>query len=1026
MSFNRTQLLASSIIAGTLFATTAFAQQASAPSNNADTQAAELEEIVVTGSRIRRNDLTAASPISVVSSETLDSKGYANVASALNEMPVSGVPITPEGDQASFGAGRSYVNLFNLGTNRTLVLVNGRRFVGANVASIFSGAGAGGQVDFSSIPTALIDRVETIQATGGAIYGSDAISGVINVITKKSFEGFEANIEYGISGEGDADQVRFRATAGDTFFNDRLSIAGSYEYAETDSLSYSDRDHSARQLFRSTNPQNTSPTDGIPANVWYFNRRIGEITEGGLAFRTNGIGMSGLLTMADPSNPGQRVAAQFAPDGTLVPYNPGQYVVASQFSGGEGLNLAPLTSMQSPVTRQNATLFSTYEITPRVRLDTEVFYNKTKATEDYNQPIYNSGLFGGDSGALQFSTANPFLSAQARAVILSQPNALPADPNNAGERLFYLHRASTDLVEPNYLAESDTYRIVANLNGDFDAIGRTFFWNVAANYGRNEGFFQQDGIVKANFLQAINVARAADGSIQCVNEAARAAGCAPLNLFGKGARSQAALDYIGETFRQDYTIQQTTLEANFGGDIVDLPAGPLSFNIGYEYRKEESEFLPNDASRLGVGRSAAISRLQGEYDTNEFYGEVAVPVFGGDFTLPFVQELNFDASYRKVDNSMSGEDESWSIGMRYRPVSDLMLRGSISRSFRAPAITELFTPVSTSFTTATDPCDYRNINSGPNPTARKANCQATFQALGLPADFQLTSQVQASTVRGTSAGNPELKNEIADQETFGFVYQPRFARGLVLSADWVNIDLTNAIGSFGLSSIMQVCYDMPTMDPAVCGRFQRGTAGMMNGDTSLAGQILGADLAPNGVGPQSGYVNAGYTNFAGWSAGIEYSANLEDYPAFAGLGGRISFDFDYFNTDTYRSSVTGLGFDEVNSQNVIGYPEHRWSLNSAYSKNGFGVVWTTRYTGEAKFSNTATIENYAQLTVQEYFLNDVSFAYRFENALPYLNDVTARLQVRNVFDVTPPFGTTGIGAYDQIGRYFQVGLTTRF
>lgn len=1024
MRNKRTFLLGTSVLAGVLAASAATAQEANV---SAQPEATEVSEIVVTGSRIRRNDLTAANPISIVSAETLDKKGYANVASALNEMPVSGVPITPEGDQASFGAGRSYVNLFNLGTNRTLVLVNGRRFVGANVSSIFSGASAGGQVDFSSIPTALIERVETVQATGGAIYGSDAVAGVINVITKKSFEGFEANIEYGVSGQGDADQYRFRATAGETFFNDRLSIAGSYEYAETTSLSYADRDHTARQMFRSVNPANVNNSDGIPANIWYSDRRIGEITEGGLAFRTAGVAMSGLLTMEDPNNPGQRIAAQFAPDGTLIPYNTGLRVASSQFQGGDGLNLAPLTSMQSPVTRQNATLFSTFEITPRVRLDTEVFYNNTKATEDFNQPIYNGGLFGGVSGALQFSTANPFLSAQARDVILSQPDALPADPDNAGERLFYLHRASTDLVEPNSLANSDTYRIVTNLNGDFDAVGRTFFWNVAANYGRNEGFFQQDGINQANFLQAINVVADGNGGVQCADADARAAGCQALNLFGKGARSEAALDYIGETYRQDYVIQQTTFEANFGGDLINLPAGPLSFNVGYEYRKEESSFMPNEASNLGLGRSAAIARLQGEYDTSEFYGEVAVPIVGGDFTLPFVQELNMDASFRAVDNSMAGKDEAWAVGLRYRPIQDLMLRGSISRSFRAPGITELFTPESTSFmSVTTDPCDARNIDSGPNPAARRANCEAAFEALGLPRDFKLTSNIQGATQKGTTAGNPNLQNEIADQYTFGFVYQPQFIRGLVVNADWTEIELTNAIGNFSLNSIMQVCYDLPNPDPAICGRFQRGSADMMNGDTSLAGQVLGADLAPNGVGPQSGFVNAGYTKFAGWSAGVEYTTNLEDYQGFAGLGGRLTLDFDYFNNDTYRSSVTGLGFDEVNSQNVIGYPEHRWTLNTSYSKNGFGVVWTTRYTGESKFSNTTTKENYEQLTVSEYFLNDVSFAYNFEDALPYLKDVTARLQVRNVFDVTPPFGTTGIGSYDQIGRYFQVGLTTRF
>lgn len=1021
----RQGLFGTTILAGMLAVSAPAWAQTATPAQPQDGQVAEVGDVVVTGSRIRRNDLTSASPISIVSSETIDNKGFTNVAQALNQQPVSGVPITPEGDQSTFGVGRSFVNLFNLGTNRTLVLVNGRRFVGANVASIFSGAGAGGQVDFSSIPTALIERVETVQATGGAVYGSDAVAGVINVITRRNFEGLEVNAEYGISDRSDADQVRFRVTGGTTIA-DRLNLAGSYEYSETDSLRFTERDRTNLQIIRGVNPQNTSNTDGIPAQIWYFNRRIPEITQGGLAFRSAGIGLANVLTIADPNNPGQRVAAQFAPDGSLVPYNPGQFVQASIASGGDGLNLAELTSLQSPVIRHNATMFGTYEFTPNIRLDAEVFYNHTESTENFNQPIYNSGLFGGISGALQFSTANPFLSAATRNAILNQPTPLPADPNSPGDRLFFLQRASTDLVRPNNYAESDTIRVVANLNGDFEAVGRNFFWNVAGNFGRNEGFFQQDNIVQDNFINAINVERSVTGDIQCASAAARAAGCVPLNLFGQNARSEAALDYIGTLFRQDYTIKQTTYEANFGGELIELPAGWAAFNVGYEYRKEESSFQPNEASRLGIGRSAAISPLQGEYDTNEWYAELSVPIFGADFSLPGFRELSIDGSYRSVDNSVAGKDESWATGLRWRPIDDLLIRGSLSRSFRAPAITELFTPTSTIFTTATDPCDARNINSGPNPTARAANCRAEFQRLGLPADFQLTSNIQAATQRGTTAGNPDLVNEIADQETYGFVYQPNFVRNLTLSFDWVKVDLTNAIANFSLTSILQVCYDVPNPDPAVCGRFQRGVAGSNVGGTSLEGQILGTDLAPNGVGPQTGFINAGYLNFSGWSAGVEYAIDLDDYAATAGLGGRISWDLDYFRTETYESSVTGLGFDLVNSANVIGTPETKWNLNTAYTRGGIGVIWTLRYTGEAKFSNTATIENFNPLTVEEYYINDLSLAYRFETARAGLRDVTARLQVRNVFDVEPPFGTVGIGAYDQIGRYYQVGLSARF
>lgn len=1026
MHIKRKHLFGTTVLAGVVaLAAPAFAQTTPTSAGQGE-EVSQVGEVVVTGSRIRRNDLTSASPLAVVSSETIDQKGFANVADALNQQPVSGVPITPDGDQAGFGVGRSFVNLFNLGTNRTLVLVNGRRFVGANVASIFSGASAGGQVDFSAIPTALIERVETVQATGGAVYGSDAVAGVINVITRKSYDGLEFNGEYGMSEHGDADQLRFRLTGGKSLLDGSLNVAGSYEYAETDSLGAMDRPRTAMQMIRGSNPENTSATDGIPAQVFYYNRRIPEITQGGLAFRTAGIGLANVLTIADPNRPGQRVMAQFAPDGSLVPYDAGRFVQASIASGGQGLNLGELSSLQAPVKRHNATFFGTYEFTPNIRLDAEVFYNHTEASEDYNQPIYNSGLFGGTSGALQFSTANPFLSAATRSAILNQPTPLPADPNSPGDRLFFVQRASTDLVDPNNLAESDTIRVVLNLNGDFRALDRNFFWNTAVNYGDNSGYFQQDNIIQTRFANAINVNRDTSGNAQCASATARAEGCQPLNIFGLGARSQAAMDYIGTTFRQDYTIKQTAYEANFGGDLVQLPAGMAAFNVGYEYRKEESDFQPNDASRLGIGRSAPISPLRGEYNTNEWYGELSVPIFGGDFSFPGMRQLDIDGSYRSVDNSVAGKDESWATGLRWKPIDDLLVRGSLSRSFRAPGITELFTPVSTSFMTATDPCDFRNINSGPNPAARKANCQADFQRLGLDPNFQLTSNIQAATQRGTTAGNPNLVNEVADQETYGVVYQPSYIPNLILSFDWVKIDLTNAIANFGLSSILQVCYDVPNPDPAVCGRFQRGVKGSNVGGTSLEGQILGADLAPNGVGPQSGFINAGYLNFAGWSGGVEYTLNLDDYQSLAGLGGKVRWDLDIFRTETYESSVTGLGFDLANSANTLGTPETRWKLDTSYTNRGLGVLWTVRYIGETKFSNTATIENFNPLTVPEYYLNDLSLAYQFENVVPVFKDLTARLQVRNVFDVQPPMGTVGIGVYDQMGRYFQVGLTTRF
>ncbi|MDO8379255.1 TonB-dependent receptor domain-containing protein [Phenylobacterium sp.] len=1019
----RAALLASVAAASFAAPQFAFAQ------TNETAKSVDVEELVVTGSRIRRADLTSIQPIQVITTETIDKRGFTNVADALNELPSSGIPVNGIGDQGSFGTGRQYINIFNLGTNRTLTLVNGRRFVGGNAASIFTGANAGGQVDFNVIPTALIDRIETIQAGGAAVYGSDAIAGVINIITKTRFEGFEADGLYGVAQEGDAATYRARFTGGKSFLDDRLNILGSYEYAKVEGLAYTDRDVTARQIAFAANPQNTSATDNIPGTILILNRRIPEVTTGGLAFRNSGSSLANLLTIVDPSNPAARVTAQFGPGGNLVPYSTGAFYQTSIASGGQGMNLAELTSLQSPVERHVVTGFAKYEFTDNIRLSGELFYNKQKSNEPFNQPIYNAALFGGNSAALRFSTANPFLTTQARTAILSQPTPLPADTASPGDQIFFLDRASIDIGTNKTTAEGETLRGVLNLDGDLQLFEQNFYWNLSANRGRAEGFFSSPNINQSKFLLAIDAVRDGGGAIVCRDVAARAAGCAPLNMFGLGSPSAAALSYVQVQFRSDFEITQTVYEGNFGGDLIDLPAGPLSFNVGFEHRTEESSFTPNDPARLGVGRSSAITAIDGKFDTKEYYGEALLPVFGGDFTLPGMKSLEFEGSYRKIDNSQSGEDKAWSYGFRWKPVDDIMFRASKSRSFRSPAIVELFLPTAAIFTSATDPCDQRNIGTGPNPATRTANCQAAFQALGLPANYALTSNVQSATVQGQTRGNPSLQNEVAEQWSAGFVIQPHFVPGLAITFDWTNIDLNDAIFNFNLSSILQVCYDSPTAQPDACSRFQRGNAG----SGAQAGQILTQNLPAGIPGPTTGYVNAGYINFQGFTFGIDYEidlSNLSDIGQwFGGNPGRLGFGFDLFAVNKQQTSVTGLGFDLNDDKNEIGNSDLQWKLETAYDRDPFSVVWTVNYIGQSEFNHDFTLETRLPLKVESYMINDLAFSYDLTKLVGQplgLDKIKARFIVKNVADVEPPYGTTGIGVYDVIGRYFEFGLNARF
>jgi iron complex outermembrane receptor protein len=1032
----RTALLASAASAS-LLAVPTLAQAQTAAASGSSQAGVEVGEIVVTGSRIRRANLTSVQPLQVITTERIEKRGFTNVADSLNELPSSGVPVNPIGDQGGFGTGRNFVNIFSLGTNRTLTLVNGRRFVGGNPASIFTGAGAGGQVDLNVIPTGLIDRIETIQAGGSAVYGSDAIAGVVNIITRTEYDGFEVDGQFGISDENDAEVYRGRIIAGKSFFDDRLSLFGSYEYNETSALAFTDRAVTNRQIAFASNPANTSTSDGIPGAILITDRRIPETTFGGIPFRSGGSALSGLLTIVDPANPASRVNAQFGPGGALIPYNSGTFFQPSIVSGGDGMNLALLSSLQSPVKRHVANGFVKFDITDNIRFTSELLYARADAVEPFNQPIYNAPIFGGNSASLRMSTSNPFLPAASRAALLSQPTPLPTDPLNAAERIFFLSRASVDIGNNKTDASGETQRGVFAFEGDLNFLDRNFNWDVSANFGESTGYFRTPNIDQSKFLLAIDAVRDASGAVVCASAVARAAGCAPLNLFGEGAPSKAALDYVSVQFRSDFKIQQAVYQGNFGGELLTVPAGKLTFNVGYEYRREKSDFNPNDPQERGIGRSAAITGLQGKFDTKEYYGEAELPVFGGDFKFLGMESLTLEGQYRKVDHSLAGKDESWQVGGRWYPVADLMIRANKGQSFRAPAVTELFLPDATSFVTATDPCDARNITGGPNPTARAANCRAAFQAAGLPANFTLTSQVQASTVQGTTSGNRSLRNEVADQWSIGFVYQPSWIEGLAISFDWTDIALKKAIFNFNLNSILQVCYDSPDAQPDACGRFQRGTSSLL---AARQGQILtNGEAVGNGqtaTGPRQGFINAGYVNFEGFTAGIDYRVDLETALGGAfknwlgGTPGTLDFNYDLYNIDTLQTSVTGLGFDLNRDEAEIGQATWQWKLETNYSRNNLEAIWTVNYVGESAFNNDFTIETRRPLKVDDYFLHDLALVYDLSDFSKQMglnvDRLRARVVVKNVFDDEPPYGTTGLGTYDVIGRYFQVGLTARF
>jgi outer membrane receptor protein involved in Fe transport len=978
-----------------LMVTSAYAQ--SAPSGDGEGNAV-LQEVTVTGSRIRRTNTDTEQPINVVGAQAVEDRGYINAAQAINDMPIIGVAETNRGGQGA-NVGTNFVNLFNLGSQRTLTLVNGRRFVSSNPA--VSGSNPGSQVDLNNIPASMIDRVEIVQATGAATYGSDSIAGVVNILLKKDFEGFQVDAQWGDTSRNDYRTNKFSVLAGTNFADGCGNVAFTLEHTQNDDLFNFDRRATGLQYNFGPNPLDTSRTDGIPANVLLVNRRAPYFTEYGLPLRTNAPSPSNFVTMPDPNNPGGTVFAQFGPDGDLHPYDTGIIYNPSVSSGGDGSDLAARAALISALKRDNAYLVGGFDLTDRIRLTTELSASRVRGVEPDGQTSGGSNmvLFAGNRSSIPISTSNPYLSDQARGILEAQ-----------GITNFFLSRTNYDLVIGQARADSTskTYREVLAIDGDFTAADRDFFWNVSFTAGQSTGENRQYDVYDPYFRRALNVAVAPNGEIVCADKLANPtstdpgiAGCRPLNIFAINSetRSPALLGYLNTLLERTFQQEQTDWQGNFGGDLWKLPSGMLSFAAGVEYRKESATSGGNEAILRGNGRDAGVVPISGSYTTKEAYAEVSVPIFGEDFSFPMMQALVLDAAYRTADNSRSGKDDAWNVGLRWTLIPDVVLRGSISRTFRQPSTLELFLPRGPSTTRADDPCDLRYINLGANPAARRANCAAAFQALGLPPDFPLISTIVNAGQPSTVGGNPNLENEFADSWTAGTVLQPRFAPGLTVAVDYVHLNLQKAISSFTLTNILVACYDSPTPNSAICNSFTRSS----NPDPSLSAQIISSE---------TGYVNAGYTNFRGVTYTVDYDVPLDSFLPFDDPG-RLQLGADFFNTKLLETSVSGLGYDLDRVSGELNAPNWKGQIKARYTRGNWTAAWFANYIGPAKFDNLFTIEDRDLLGVPSYMRHDFSAQYRFSDK------ITFRGGVNNVFDKEPPI--LGGAQYDIFGRFYFVG-----
>lgn len=764
--------------------------------------AEEAEAIVVTGSRIARPDVESNSPVNVISQDEIKYSSTVETEQLLNALPQA---VAGAGAQSNSGNGSATVNLRNLGTVRTLVLQNGRRIVGAS---------QDGVVDLNMIPTSLISRVEVVTGGASAVYGSDAMAGVVNFVTKDDFEGFEIGGSYGISDEGDAERYNIDLTVGGNFADGRGNMVFHGSYYDRSMVKGSARDHATVFLADAI-------VDGKPVLVPSGNG----VTPQGTIFSPSLVGLK------DPyGNTIGTAGIFFAPEGWRA------------YKTSDGFNDRPYTNLQMPMQRWQGSVIGHYDVTDNVTAFWEGSYVHSKINSTLGAvPMSSSGFIPG----FQLDLRNPYLDPTLRDFLSVNMDADGNNlvPVNINRRLLDGGSRTSDQTR-------DFYRFVVGLKGD---LTDRLKWEVFYNQGQTKVTdVQGGGVLIDNF---------ANGFLTNPNDPTKCASadpkCVVLNPFGLNSLTPEMMNYIYTDLTNITTIRQKQLGASLTGSLFSLPAGDVGISIGAEYRKESSAFNPDQLYIQGkaLSRSAGLSKTAGSFDVAELYGELYVPILAD---MPGVELLAFEGGLRFSDYSTAGSVWSYKLGGEYSPFRGLKFRGLYQRAVRAPNVVELYSGKTNNAFQAVDFC-----NAGPErTTAERDFCVNT---LGVPAAVADVFQQENQQIRAVTGGNPNLQEETSDTWSVGAVIRPDFVPNLQLTVDYYNIKIVDAIGSFGggLQSVITACNANLSADNVFCAPLRNRTPDGQLFDVPLLNANI-ANMKATGVDFRLDYrhnVGAGSLNY---------------------------------------------------------------------------------------------------------------------------------------------------------------------
>lgn len=923
----------------------AFAQDAQAP--------ATLDRVEVTGSRIKRVDAETSQPVLTLDKEAIRATGLTSIGDIIQQITANGSTLNSTFNNG--GNGETRVSLRNLGSNRTLVLVNGRRWVG--------GTGLGGAVDLNTIPTAMVERIDVLKDGASTLYGSDAIAGVVNVVLRNEFDGAEANSTYSVFDQGDGEKESFDVTIGS--IGERSGAVYAISYVKEDPVLAGDRKISAEPTFGTGNAFGSSTTPngrfGFGTTACQEQTATGEL-------RFNPDGTPRMVAAGNQrlnSGPG---ATPFCRPGTLTRDDS-----SSPFrlrTGDDLYNFAPDNYLLTPQERVSFFGRGYFDLTDNVRFVASTTYNNRKSEQ----------LLAAMPIVLGFG---PGAGAQARNVFISKDNIY----NPFGVDVTRTQRRAVETGGRSFVQNVDTFAFSGNFEGTFEIADRYFSWDAGYIYARNDQNDTTEGLFNVLALsQALGPSMLVNGTPTCVtqagNAATRIAGCVPLNLLGGvGTITPEMLAFTSFVAHDELQYKMKDYFANLSGDIIELPAGMMSFAAGIEHRTEFGFDQPDALIASGNTTGNARTPTKGGYSLDEVYLELAIPLLSD---LPMAKSLELSVASRYSDYSNFGDTTNSKIGLKWKPIDDLLIRGNWAEGFRAPAVGELFQGVADSFPQIADPC--ANAGFGSLSNAGQARCVAQ----GVPAGGYDQGNPQ---IRISVGGNPDLTPETSTSYTLGFVYSPSQLEGFDMSLDWWDIKIKNNLTALGGQFILDSCIRQG--NAANCALFTRQAGGAID-------ELFAFNL------------NQGSTETEGYDLTLNY--RLPDT-----AWGSFSFSLD----STYVAKVednndgdnqVGEYFDRSNNWRL------RSNLSTRWEKGDFGAVWNARYySAQVEDCQTFVDYGYADLcsdpnrfidvTNDRGEVESVNAARNHIGATTY-HDISAywkapwdariTLGVNNVFDKQPP------------------------